>query len=186
MVQIVKVNKISLLSLVFVGLSGCVASTGGYTPPVEDRSSGMVQPAEPVKGVVVAPRVTREKPLNGATSIPTPTSPVVGQASNPAVLALLENASRQKRNGQVQAAQSSLSRAQRIAPRDPEVYYQLADLNRLQGSWGPAEQLALKGTNMAIGDSIMLRRLWLLIADIREQSGQHSAARKARQQAMMY
>jgi tetratricopeptide (TPR) repeat protein len=84
------------------------------------------------------------------------------------------------------AAESSLERAQRIAPRDPEIYYELADIRRLEGQWQQAEQLALKGTNMAIGDVIMLRRLWLLIADIREQSGNHAAARKARQQAMQY
>ena len=182
-----KINKVVLVNLIVLGLSGCVASTGGYTPPVEDRSSGMIQPAESVKGVVVTPKITREKSF--AETVPAPSatsSSVTRQASNPAVLALLENASKQKRSGQVQAAQSSLSRAQRIAPRDPEVYYQLADLNRIQKQWGQAEQLALKGTNMAIGDAIMLRRLWLLIADIRSQAGQHSDARKARQQAMQY
>jgi len=38
----------------------------------------------------------------------------------------------------------------------------------------------------AIGDAIMLRRLWLLIADIKDSSGDRSGAQKARQKALSY
>jgi Tfp pilus assembly protein PilF len=108
------------------------------------------------------------------------------RAKNPAVIALLDSATQQKSQGALQAAGSSLERAQRIAPRDPEVYYQLADLRRVEGQWTRAEQLALKGTNMAIGDVIMQRRLWLLIAEIRQGTGDRSGAQEAYAKAQSY
>lgn len=188
MVQVKTYRKFALSCSLVLGLSGCVSTTGGYKPPVEDRSSGVVQKAEPVRGVIVAPQVRRETPAQISTqdSVPAPVTSPAPRSSNPAVIALLDNAVEQKSTGQMKAAQSSLSRAQRIAPRDPEVYFQLADLNRLEGKYPQAEQLALKGTNLAIGDAVMLRRLWLLIADIRSQAGDYSASRKARKQAMQY
>lgn len=170
-------------------LTGCISGTGDYRPPVVDRSEGsggVIQPAEPATTPVeVRPAIIVESRSEQSVAVPVPT-PMNSRVKNPAVIALLDTANQHKNRGNVSAAESSLERAQRIAPRDPEIYFQLADLRRLEGQWAKAEQLALKGTNMAIGDVIMQRRLWLLIADIREQSGNHSAARQARQQAMQY
>ena len=177
-----------VLGISSITLVGCVSNTGTYRPPVVERGEApqVVQPAEPAAiGVDVSPGVVVESSSDNSVAVPVAT-PMTSRAKNPAVIALLKNASNQKNSGQMSAAESSLERAQRIAPRDPEIYYELADIRRLEGQWPQAEQLALKGTNMAIGDVIMLRRLWLLIADIREQSGNHAAARKARQQAMQY
>jgi len=176
------------LSFAAVILAGCVSGTGTYRPPVieSSESSRVMQPADPATTAVdVSPGIVVESRSENSVGVPVAT-PMNNRAKNPAVLALLKNASNQKKNGRMSAAESSLERAQRIAPRDPEIYYQLADIRRLEGQWAHAEQLALKGTNMAIGDVITLRRLWLLIADIREQSGNHASARKARQQALKY
>ncbi|MGH1463202.1 MAG: tetratricopeptide repeat protein [Neptuniibacter sp.] len=186
MTKIFKTAFIALVTALF--LAGCVNSSGGYKPPVVERSDGpkVVQSVEPATTPVdVSPGIVVESKSDQAVAVPVPT-PMSSRPKNPAVLALLDNASKQKSSGQMQAAESSLERAQRIAPRDPEIYFQLSDIRRLEGQWAQAEQLALKGTNMAIGDVIMQRRLWLLIADIRAQSGNHAAARKARQQALQY
>ena len=102
---------------------------------------------------------------------------------NPAVIALLETASLQRQKGALSSAQSSLERAQRIAPRDPQVYYQLADVRWRQGQFLQAEQLALKGVAVAGGQPKVERRLWLLIADIRREGGDSSGAKKARERA---
>ncbi|EAR59856.1 hypothetical protein [Neptuniibacter caesariensis] len=188
MVQVNKRSKALLVTLLVTGLAGCVSGTGGYRPPVEDRagSGGVVQSVEPAaRGVDMSPAVVRQSRTEQPVAVPVPT-PVTTRAKNPAVIALLDTANRQKVNGAMQAAESSLERAQRIAPRDPEIYYQWADIRRLEGRWLQAEQLALKGTNMAIGDAIMLRRLWLLIADIKDSSGDRSGAQKARQKALSY
>ncbi|WP_299183561.1 tetratricopeptide repeat protein [uncultured Neptuniibacter sp.] len=188
MVQVRGGLKAAVAGVMFVGLAGCVSGTGGYRPPVEDRTGqgGVVQQVEPAAtGVVVRPGVIRESRTEQTVSVPVPTARTV-QAQNPAVIALLDSAKRQKQSGSMQSAESSLERAQRIAPRDPEIYYHWADLRRLEGRWPQAEQLALKGTNLAIGDVVMLRRLWLLIADIRQSSGDRSGAREARLKAQSY
>lgn len=187
MVQVTLRCKLICSTLLVVGLAGCVNGTGGYRPPVEDRAGqgGVVQPAESATGVLVKPSITRESRTESSIAAPVPT-PVTSRAQNPAVIALLDTANKQKSAGSIQAAESSLQRAQRIAPRDPEIYFQWADIRRLEGRWVHAEQMALKGTNMAIGDVVMLRRLWLLIADIRDQSGDPASAREARKRAMSY
>ncbi|MCP4597704.1 tetratricopeptide repeat protein [Neptuniibacter sp.] len=186
--KLAKQYKNTLVGIAVLTLAGCVSGTGGYRPPVEDRtgSGEVVQSVEPAStGVVVKPTIIRESRTEQPVAVPVPTA-ATSRAQNPAVIALLDTANKQKVSGSMNAAQSSLERAQRIAPRDPEIYFQLADIQRLEGRWNQAEQLALKGTNMAIGDAIMLRRLWLLIADIRESYGNYSSATKARQQAMQY
>jgi len=188
MVQVTTGYRAGVIGLVILGLAGCVSGTGGYRPPVEDRAGqgGVVQPAEPAAaGVVVKPTVYRESRTEQPVAVPVPT-PITARVQNPAVIALLDQADRQKRNGAMYAAESSLERAQRIAPRDPEIYYQWADVRRLEGQWSQAEQMALKGTNMAIGDVIMLRRLWLLIADVRASAGNRSGAQQAKSKAFSY
>lgn len=187
-IQVVTGCKAGVIGLVILGLAGCVSGTGGYRPPVEDRTGqgGVIQSVEPAAaGVIVKPSVYRESRTEQPVAVPVPT-PITSRPQNPAVIALLDKASQQKRNGSMQAAESSLERAQRIAPRDPEIYYQWADVRRLEGQWSQAEQLALKGTNMAIGDAIMLRRLWLLIAEVRSSSGNRSGAQQAKSKAFSY
>ena len=192
MVQVTKRCKAVFTGLLALTLAGCVTGTGGYRPPVVDKSAqtegsgGIVQPADSAStGVIVRPTITRESRTESGVAVPVPT-PATSRPQNPAVIALLDTANRQKNSGQMQAAESSLERAQRIAPRDPEIYYQWADVRRLEGQWAQAEQLALKGTNMAIGDAVMLRRLWLLIADIRQGTGNRSGARTATSKAYSY
>ncbi|WP_286240097.1 hypothetical protein [Neptuniibacter halophilus] len=188
MVQVTGRYKWVFVAMTALGLTGCVSGTGGYRPPVEDRTEqdGGIQQAEPAAAaVIISPGVVRESRTEQPVNVPVPT-PVTSRPQNPAVIALLDNANRQKRNGAMQAAESNLERAQRIAPRDPEIYYQWADIRRLEGRWTQAEQLALKGTNMAIGDVVMLRRLWLLIADIRSGAGNSAGAAKARSKALEY
>ena len=49
-----------------------------------------------------------------------------------------------------------------------------------------AEQVALKGISIVQGQTKELRRFWLLIADIRMQSGDIVAAEKAEHMASRY
>ncbi len=107
-------------------------------------------------------------------------------SDNPAVVALLDNARQQQSAGSLAAAQTSLERAQRIAPRDPMVYYQLADVQRQLQQFPEAEQLARRGIALAAGQTATLRKLWLLIASIRKDSGDLTGARDALDQARRY
>ena len=58
----------------------------------------------------------------------------------------------------MQGALAQLERAQRIAPRDPMVYLQLARLRLHMNDRPRAEQLARRGLSLAGGDPDLTRR----------------------------
>jgi tetratricopeptide (TPR) repeat protein len=167
-------------------LAGCMGGNANINPIVEDRSeSGSGVAVDPNVGsdtAVATPVDTGQgfTVVNRQVAAPAPVS-----SSNPAVIALLQGALEQQKQGEYSAAQSSLERAQRIAPRDPHVYMRLADLRRQQGQYLQAEQFALKGLTLARGQSAMERKFWILIADIRSEGGDHSGAAVARDKANM-
>jgi hypothetical protein len=181
-------------------LAGCVGPNP-YVTPVEDRSGqrgptpppGSVQPAEPAPGVSVQPvdevpvfRPQRaDTDTTGSAVTPAPVEPQ-SAPRNAAVVALLDGAQQDTAGGDLRAAQNRLERALRIAPRDPQVYYQLADVQRRMGQFLQAEQVALKGINVASGQPQQLRRLWSLVALIRSDAGDSAGARAAQQEASRY
>ena len=208
MIQGYRIKPVCTFIAASLLLAGC-ASSNLYQPPVEDISNGRtgnsqvapagsVVPAAPSPGVTVSPveeMQVYEVPdtaqmSSGNYSMPqssTPTQSTVQQSSqNAAVVALLDQASSSTGSGNLQQAQQQLERAQRIAPRDPQVYYQLADVYRRLGQFMQAEQVALKGINAAQGQSAQQRRLWNLIALIRSDSGDSAGAKEAQQQAARY
>lgn len=99
------------------------------------------------------------------------------------VLALLTTAQQQQANGDLNGASSSLERAQRIAPREPQVLYRLAEVHLAQGDAAQAEQLARRGLSYAGGRASLQASLWELIAQARERQGDPAGAAEARQQA---
>ncbi|MBQ0755544.1 MAG: tetratricopeptide repeat protein [Amphritea sp.] len=173
------------LGLVFTSLlSGCIGGNANLSPTVEDRSvSGgeVVIDRNANSGTAIATPVETGQGFTVVTTEVAAPKPVTQR--NPAVVALLDGARQQQKQGEYRSAQSSLERAQRIAPRDPQVYLQLADLRRQQGQYLQAEQLALKGLTLARGRSAMERKLWFLIADIRSDGGDHQGAADARSKA---
>jgi len=99
------------------------------------------------------------------------------------VLALLTSAQQMERNGNLSGASASLERAQRIAPREPQVLYRLAEVRLAQGDPGQAEQLARRGLSYAGGRPALQASLWELIAQARERQGDAAGAAQARQRA---
>jgi predicted Zn-dependent protease len=134
-----------------------------------------------------------------------PVSPVVGPGSGPVygapsgipsggslsadeqldgpVLALLTTAQQQQGSGDLNGAASSLERAQRIAPREPQVLYRLAEVRLAQGDAAQAEQLARRGLTYANGRPQLQAGLWELIAQSREKQGDPQGAAQARERA---
>ncbi|MEH6577427.1 MAG: tetratricopeptide repeat protein [Amphritea sp.] len=187
--QIVRKQLTPLLLGVLV-VSGCATSTN-YVPPVEERDESGYSRAPQVEidnnvgnsDTAVTTGIGSSAPITPITTIVEQPRPAA--TTNPAVVALLESAKQKQQQGLYSAAQGSLERAQRIAPRDPQVYLQLADLRRQQGQYLQAEQLALKGVAVAAGQVSMERKLWLLIAEIRQEGGDSSGAQEARQKARL-
>ncbi|PAV47866.1 hypothetical protein CK486_12490 [Pseudomonas sp. HAR-UPW-AIA-41] len=101
------------------------------------------------------------------------------------VLALLTTAQQQQSGGDLNGASVSLERAQRIAPREPQVLYRLAEVRLAQGDPAQAEQLARRGLTYANGRPALQASLWELIAQAREKQGDPAGAAQARQRAQV-
>ncbi|WP_460144618.1 tetratricopeptide repeat protein [Pseudomonas sp. S2_A02] len=99
------------------------------------------------------------------------------------VLALLTTAQQQQASGDLNGASSSLERAQRVAPREPQVLYRLAQVRMAQGDAAQAEQFARRGLTFANGRPALQASLWELIAQAREKQGDSAGAALARQKA---
>tara|TARA_R110002050_G_scaffold268113_1_gene410081 strand:+ start:136196 stop:136747 length:552 start_codon:yes stop_codon:yes gene_type:complete len=182
-----------------------VGCSSTLVAPVEDRNS--LPPRTEVKKPVVnnravttplpdemtiQPHQSRQatteplQPSPDATSIPVSPSSVRPDQQNTAVTALLDEAGGYSQQGDLRSAQSSLQRAQRIAPRDPEVYYALANTHLSLEDYSLAEQVALKGVSIVQGQAYQLRQFWNLIAIIRTSAGNTSGAQQARDTASRY
>lgn len=180
--------RLLLALLILAGLSACSMSPV-YAPPVESRTEPAEekQPAEAAKaeqpepaaqtsGIEDAPEAIEEAAPAAATPF----------LSKPAVIALLGSARAAQRDGDLQKAQTDLQRAQRIAPRDPNIYFELADTHYQMQEYPLAEQVALKGVSVAGQDRDLLRKFWLLISEIRYASGNSVGGQQAEQQADQY
>ncbi|GGJ99707.1 tetratricopeptide repeat protein [Pseudomonas matsuisoli] len=99
------------------------------------------------------------------------------------VLALLTTAQSLQSSGDLNGAASSLERAQRIAPREPQVLYRLAEVRLVQGDAAQAEQFARRGLTYANGRQTLQAGLWNIIAKARESQGDTAGANEARQRA---
>ncbi|WP_426153584.1 hypothetical protein [Pseudomonas sp. DC3000-4b1] len=97
------------------------------------------------------------------------------------VLALLTTAQQQQGGGDLNGASSSLERAQRIAPREPQVLFRLAQVRLAQGDAAQAEQFARRALSYSNGRPDLQARLWETIAQAREKQGDAAGAAQARQ-----
>jgi hypothetical protein len=190
--------------------SGQVASSGGYPAPAPQtqtlpQDSGVVVmvpsgvsttpiqsfPAgdAPIQaGASSQPWSASPPAFSGGYVAPAPTGIPGGglamdeQLDGP-VLSLLTTAQQQQGGGDLNGAASSLERAQRIAPREPQVLYRLAEVRMAQGDAAQAEQFARRGLSYASGRPALQASLWNLIAQARERQGDAAGAAQAREQA---
>jgi predicted Zn-dependent protease len=180
-----------IMTLMVMFLSACSTAPVSYKPPVESREipsrSQTPETAQtrPEPAQAATPQALPVPPP-GSSSTDLPATQPAATPSNPAVLALLSDAEKYQQQGNMAAAQSRLQRAQRIAPRDPKVYYQLAQTHYELEDYRLAEQVALKGVSYAQGNNTEQKRFWLLLADIRNKAGDSAGAKAAREQAARY
>lgn len=161
-------------------LAGC-ASQPGARVPVEERGYGAASlPAQPNAVAIPAPGSAAEAeiiPQMQAPVMPTPVAPapaalpsaVAGRYAGPApvLLALIEQADNLESRGDSLGALAQLERAQRIAPRDPLVYLQLARLRLHMDDRARAEQLARRGLSLSAGDPDLARAFKALLVELR-------------------
>ncbi|MGE7958427.1 tetratricopeptide repeat protein [Pseudomonas sp. NPDC089530] len=165
---------------------------GGAAATAAPISSSPITPGPITPGPVDTSPI-QSAPINqGSYSLP-PTPSGVPSASagglsadeqlDGPVLALLTTAQQQQASGDLNGASSSLERAQRVAPREPQVLYRLAQVRMAQGDAAQAEQFARRGLSFANGRPDLQASLWGLIAQAREKQGDAAGAAQARQKA---
>ena len=159
-------------------------STGPITPgpsssaPFESSSSNAGSYVMPSTTAPSAPSgIPRNSAASGGLSADE-------QLDGP-VLALLTTAQQQQGSGDYNGASSSLERAQRIAPREPQVLYRLAQVRLAQGDAAQSEQLARRALTYANGRPDLQAGLWGIIAQAREKQGDSAGAALARQKAQV-
>tara|TARA_R110002110_G_scaffold323310_1_gene535615 strand:+ start:480 stop:1070 length:591 start_codon:yes stop_codon:yes gene_type:complete len=108
-------------------------------PQAKEVTSGMAKEGLQAKSAIAIPAGS-----SSAVSYPGP---------SPVLLALMEQADSLEFRGDLQGALAQLERAQRIEPRDPLIYLQLARLRLHMNDRARAEQLTRKGLSLAGGDS---------------------------------
>lgn len=156
----------------------------------QDAAAQPIQSGEPAatSGALVfnEPPVAIDQPIYQPAAV-TPATGSAGLAADEQldgpVLALLTTAQQLQGSGDLNGAASSLERAQRIAPREPQVLYRLAEVRLAQGDAAQAEQFARRGLTLASGRPSLQAGLWELIAQARERQGDAAGAAQARQQA---
>jgi Putative Zn-dependent protease, contains TPR repeats len=143
--------------------------------------------------IISGPDRTREQ---GETNVVVPVEPIAriepidqpadAEGMSPAVLSLLEQADQLRTAGDFTGASSRLERAQRIAPDEPEVYFQLAGVRLEQGRFDEAVNIATQAVDLAGSDNAMKRDLYTLVARARESAGDTAGASQARQMARSF
>lgn len=143
------------------------AQPSSYTSP--PTSSGFSVSRIPAPAPTPSPVVTANSGLAGDEQLDGP------------VLALLTSAQQMERGGNLSGASASLERAQRIAPREPQILYRLAEVRLAQGDAPQAEQLARRALSYSTGRATLQAGLWDVIARAREKQGDAAGAAEARQ-----
>jgi hypothetical protein len=156
------------------------APDGAFSGPSEPVSGASEQWSAPQTAPAPAPAPRQSAP----TGVPSNSGALsADERLDGPVLALLTTAQQQQGGGDLNGAASSLERAQRIAPREPQVLYRLAQVRLAQGDAVQAEQLSRRGLSYASGRPALQASLWELIAQARERQGNAAGAAQARERA---
>lgn len=108
-----------------------------------------------------------------------PSPPPPAAPSNPAVVSLLDKASKQVTAGDLEQAGASLERALRIEPRNPLLWQELARIRLEQGNYRQAESLAVRSNGMASGAPGLQAENWRIIGQARTAQGDYQGAQEA-------
>jgi len=100
-------------------------------------------------------------------------------SENPAVLTLVEQARAEAAENKLHSAVASIERAQRLEPRNPWLWQELARLHLAQGDHVQAESLAARSNTWAGSDRALRAANWRLIGAARAARGDAAGAQDA-------
>jgi len=114
--------------------------------------------------------------LSACAALRPTTMPV---SENPAVLTLVEQARAEAAENKLQSAVATIERAQRLEPRNPWLWQELARLHLAQGDHAQAESLAARSNTWAGSDRTLRAANWRLIGEARAVRGDAAGAQAA-------
>jgi predicted Zn-dependent protease len=185
-------NRINRIFFVFCFLvitycSGCSYQSpapiyGGSraTNPYESNSTAGSESVNKTKNIAQS-KSLRNVPLQGSASIENKSDlPAQKKRLSPAVIALVTEADKNSRAGDLESAAVTIERALRIDPRNPTLTYKLALIRLKQSKPRLAEDLAKKSALLAANDRDLKRQSWYLISEARRQQRNFHGAKEAR------
>ena len=186
-------KKLLFLSLFSLLISGCY----GYQPPAsvygekegtDPYAERIILPAqssvERIEGHTTQSQVSQQAAdLQSAGSSINHDTQVVKKTLSPAVVALMSEADRNSKAGQLDYAVATIDRALRIDTRNPILTYKLAVLRLKQSKPRLAEDLAKKAALLAGNDKNLKKQSWLLISEARRQQNNLYGAKEAKLKA---
>ena len=171
-------------------LNGCASShlapvRGGDSEPVY-RGSNTAPASQPIR-VVGSPvgndTVVIKAQQKRVTLQPKVSTKKARHDTKIGVIHLLASAENYSGKNKWMKAQNVLERAQRIDPKEPKVYYELAVVHLKKSQPRQAEQLSRKGLSLAHGNPTLKRELWQLLSKALQAQGKEKQAQKALQRA---
>ena len=101
------------------------------------------------------------------------------EISGPGVLSLLNQARSELDSGRPEQAVAALERAQRIEPRNPFIWQQLAGIHLSQDRMAEAESMAQRSNSLARGNPYIEMGNWRTIAAARQKRGDRAGVEEA-------
>ncbi len=119
-----------------------------------------------------------------AKPVPSPDEPLpLAVSDNAAVTTLVAQARAEFDAARYPSASAQLERALRIEPRNPWLWYELAQVRMQQGDYAQAEGLAARSNGYARDLRRLQQANWRLIAEARARAGDNAGAAAARAKA---
>lgn len=174
-----------ILMVFGVGCSGYQSPAPVYggaraTNPYEDNSTDTSKPVNQATKITQPKSLNKEFVHNPASIEKKTDSPVQKKSLSPAVIALVTEADKNARAGDLEAAVVTIERALRIDPRNPTLTYKLALLRLKQSKPRLAEDLAKKAALLSANDRDLKRQSWYLISEARRQQKNYHGAKEAK------
>ena len=138
------------LAIIGIGLTGCSVQPASVVPANTSSIPEHVAPK------VVSPEETSYKP-SARSNTAYPSS---------AARQLISQADAQLNAGDGYAALRSLERAQRISPRAPEIYLEMAAVRQYLGQLAQAKQLAKKALSLVGSDEDLKQRVEIFLSGL--------------------
>jgi len=171
-----------LLLVPLFALGGCSSmqsQQGAGVPVIDGAGRQPTQQQEPVSVVPQQQPVPYLPPVVLPRSQPDMEQAVPGPS--PAVIALLENAEKERMAGRLDHAAAAIERALGLEPQNALLWSRLAAIRFAQGNWQQASVLAGRSNSLARNNRTLQLQNWRLIAQAKARMGDSAGASAARQ-----